>query len=476
MKSSSKGTHLGIYGVPYLPCSSLCRQPATVPNDMRLRNILMRRKLNLFLAGLCTLFPRTASAQPDSPANRSDSLYVRGADSITVAVRREKTLPYGRASRDLDRLSSKKWYQMTCAGVPLIACGLIVKGEDTHFRNLRNDYMPSFKRHLDNYTQYAPGVAMLSLKALGVESRSSWGRMLVSDAFSALLMGGIVNTLKHNTRIVRPDGTNNHSFPSGHTATAFMTATMLNKEYGDKSPWIGIGGYTVAAGTGLMRMANNKHWLSDVLTGAGIGILSTEVGYFLADLIFKDRGLNQNDVDGEEDFDRMAHPSFVCLYMGVNVPISAYDIDENNQLETSSGSTAGIEGAYFFSPYIGVGGRLTASSTAIIANKEEAENNSFDAKTIAAGGYVSYPLSKRWLVGSKLLAEYTHYPKLKVTGREIPARSAMGFGSGLSFTFRAKRRYGLQFFLDYDLLPAHSQQSGEHMSKLTAGASFQVFL
>ena len=61
-------------------------------------------------------------------------------------------------------------------------------------------------------------------------------------------------------------GSNRHSFPSGHTATAFMTATMLNKEYGHKSPWIGVGAYGMATATGLMRMANNKHWLNTYKT------------------------------------------------------------------------------------------------------------------------------------------------------------------------------------------------------------------
>ncbi len=125
-------------------------------------------------------------------------------------------------------------------------------------------------------------------------------------------MGATVNTLTQTTNVERPDGSNRHSFPSGHTATAFMTATMLNKEYGHKSPWIGIGAYSVATATGLMRMANNKHWLSDVLTGAGIGILSTELGYYLADLIFKERGINR--LANEEVFSRMDKPSFLSLY------------------------------------------------------------------------------------------------------------------------------------------------------------------
>ncbi len=189
--------------------------------------------------------------------------------------------------RFIDRLADSRAFRMTYVCLPLVAGGLLIKSEDDHFRHLRNDYLPHFNRHADDYLQYLPAAVMLGMKLGGVEGRSSWGRMLASDAFSALLMGSVVYSLKQTTHVMRPDGSNDHSFPSGHTATAFMTATMLTKEYGHKSPWIGIGAYSVATATGLMRMANNKHWLSDVLTGAGIGILSTELGYCLADLIFK---------------------------------------------------------------------------------------------------------------------------------------------------------------------------------------------
>lgn len=271
-------------------------------------------------------------------------------------------------SKRLDRFSSSRLYQMTYIGVPLVVGGLIVKSEDDHFRGLRNTYLPQFDRHLDDYLQYTPAAVMLGMKVAGVQSRSSWGRMLVSDAFSIFLMGGVVNSLKQTTHVERPDGSNKHSFPSGHTATAFMTATMFNKEYGHKSPWVGIGAYGVATATGLMRMANNKHWLSDVLTGAGIGILSTEVGYYLADLIFKERGINR--FANEDMFDRMDKPSFVSLYLGLNIPLSGYDIDEQTEFRTSSGSSAGVEGAYFFNPYVGIGGRFTVSNTSIIVNKD----------------------------------------------------------------------------------------------------------
>lgn len=182
--------------------------------------------------------------------------------------------------KGMNTVLSSKTYQMTYIGLPLIVGGLIVKSEDDHFRRLRNDYMPSFSRHYDDYMQYLPAAVMLGMKIGGIESRSSWSRMLVSDAFSAILMGSVVNTLKRTTLVTRPDGSDRHSFPSGHTATAFMTATMLNKEYGYKSPWIGIGAYTVAAGTGMMRMANNKHWLSDIMVGAGSGCFDYRNGVF----------------------------------------------------------------------------------------------------------------------------------------------------------------------------------------------------
>lgn len=363
---------------------------------------------------------------------------------------------------------------MTYIGVPLVVGGLVVKSEDDHFRTLRNDYLPQFNRHVDDYMQYAPAAVMLGMKAAGVKSRSSWGRMMVSDAFSVILMSSVVNSLKRTTHVERPDGSNRHSFPSGHTATAFMTATMLNKEYGHKSPWVGIGAYSVATATGLMRMANNKHWLSDVLAGAGIGILSTEVGYYLADLVLKEKDAGQPA--SNEAFDRMGKPSFLSLYLGLNVPLSGYDIDEQTAFSTSSGSTAGVEGAYFFSPYIGAGGRFAVSSTSIIVNKEQAESSTFDALTLCGGAYFSYPLSSRWLVGSKLLGGYVHYPQLRLTHQSVPARNGFCMGSGASLAFKAKEHYGIRFFLDYNLLPSHSKQSGEYMNMLTVGTSFMITL
>lgn len=236
----------------------------------------------------------------------------------------------------MDNIGQKRLFQATYLGLPLIATGLLEKHFDDKFRRLRNGVMPKFDYRLDNYTQMAPAAILLGLKAAGVPSRSSWGRMLVSDAISIALMTGVVQGLKHTTDVTRPDGTNNQSFPSGHTATAFMTATMLSKEYGHISPWVSVGAYSVATATGLMRMANNKHWLSDVMVGAGIGILSTEFGYWIADAFMKDKGLNIRELQEEERLGRN-NPSFLGLYMGFNVPSKQVPYRWRNDLSSSYG-------------------------------------------------------------------------------------------------------------------------------------------
>lgn len=144
-------------------------------------------------------------------------------------------------------------------GLPLIVSGLVIKEQNTPFRTLRNRFEPTFHQHYDDYIQYLPLATAWGLKLAGVESRSSWGEMAVSNLFSAALMAGMVNSLKYTVRERRPDDSADNSFPSGHTATAFLCATILHKEYGARSPWYSIGGYTLAGLTGITRQLNNRH-------------------------------------------------------------------------------------------------------------------------------------------------------------------------------------------------------------------------
>ncbi|MBP1164488.1 MULTISPECIES: phosphatase PAP2 family protein [unclassified Chryseobacterium] len=150
---------------------------------------------------------------------------------------------------------------------------------------IREDH-PTFRTTIDNYTQFLPGATVFALQAFGIKGESSVKKELIVYAMSIGISTAIVIPTKKLTHQERPDGSNNQSFPSGHTALAFASAEFLRREYWNVSPWIGVAGYAVAAGTGILRMYNNKHWLGDVAAGAGIGILSTTLSYWLYDKIW----------------------------------------------------------------------------------------------------------------------------------------------------------------------------------------------
>ena len=266
----------------------------------------------------------------------------------------------GEFRRRIDRHTSTKAYRMLFVGTPLIVGGVVMQAYDSDFRRLRNGYSRSFRHDYDDWLQYAPAGAMVALKACGVRGRSSWGRMLVSDAFSAGLMAIGVNSLKYSCRVMRPDGSSRNSFPSGHTATAFMAATMLHKEYGHRSPWYSIGGYTVATVTGVTRQLNNRHWMSDIMVGAGIGILATELGYFLADLIFKEKGLNVTETYSV--YDRCRRPSFLGFSLGFSTVPGSYTPYPGMHMQFLSGPAVSVQGAWFATPYWGFGGRMSCTN------------------------------------------------------------------------------------------------------------------
>ena len=255
---------------------------------------------------------------------------------------------------------------MTFVGLPLFVAGWAIKGDKAMFRvNAKADQggkkntqlLTDFKTGIDDYTQFFGPAMVVGLKLGGYEGRSDWPRLLASAAASYAIMAGFVNGIKYTAKEMRPDGSTANSWPSGHTATAFVGASLLHKEYGlTRSPWWSVAGYGVATATGVMRVLNNRHWISDVMSGAGIGIMSTELGYALCDLMFKGKGLLRNDL--LMDYEK---PSFFAISMGVglgNKDLEFEDQGETMSLKFRAATVVDAEGAYFFNKYVGVGGRL----------------------------------------------------------------------------------------------------------------------
>ena len=300
---------------------------------------------------------------------------------------------------------------MTFVGIPLFVAGLAIKGDKAMFRvnnekgKKNTQLLTNFKTGIDDYTQFFGPAAVVGLKLGGYEGRSDWPRLLASAGMSYGIMALLVNTIKNSAKEMRPDGSTANSWPSGHTATAFVGATLLHKEYGlTRSPWFSVAGYGVATATGVMRVLNNRHWVSDVMSGAGIGIVSAELGYALCDLMFKGKGLLRNDLQIESE-----NPSFFSISMGVGLgakdvsfgvddmtdkdrfspeDIAAARAAENEEgkevIEFRHATVVDGEGAYFFNKYIGVGGRLrvramSAKSFDRYTDLETMAGSSFDA-------------------------------------------------------------------------------------------------
>ncbi len=202
-----------------------------------------------------------------------------------------------------------------CIGVGVISVGSDWMDYQNH--EIRDELQENIdsKISIDDYTQYVPALAVYGLNLCGLKGRSNFKDRTMILAMSWLTMGIITNSMKYTFKEMRPDGSSRNSFPSGHTAMAFMGEEFLFQEYKDVSPWIGVAGYAMAAGTGFFRMYNNRHWLNDIIAGAGIGILSTKLSYWLYPKIFK----RSHHQDKPHDTQFVAMP----YYDGNNIGCSA---------------------------------------------------------------------------------------------------------------------------------------------------------
>lgn len=196
----------------------------------------------------------------------------------------------------LSRIDYNKYrlHHAACVALPVAVSGLAFSPIDTWVASQVQTGMANFGTKVDDYLQYAPFAAQGIMALCGVDgSCGGLLEVITADALSISMMAAAVYGLKYTVSRTRPNGEDNVSFPSGHTAKAFLGATLLAHEYGHISPWIPIAGYSVATATGVLRVLNNYHYVSDVLVGAAIGILTAELGYWAKDAIFKRYSLHR---------------------------------------------------------------------------------------------------------------------------------------------------------------------------------------
>lgn len=396
------------------------------------------------------------------------------------------------------RHNTTPWYKTNImksvyVAAPMVGFSFALRPVKEDFRSMSLDMGREKSWQWEDYVQYTPLAACYIMKLSGVKGRTSWGRMLVSHAFAAGTMTALVNGLKYSTKEMRPDGSAKNSFPSGHTATAFMAATLLHREYGHVSPWISIGGYTVATATGVGRIIHNRHWVPDVFCGAAIGVITGELGYYLGDLIFRDKYLHK--FPERENFDRFHNPSNLSLKVGVAIPtteLRMMNFDEELGLWTEqsiqflTGSDASIDGAYFFNPYVGIGAafHVVSSNLAVknripgnfeaanlvntlMSEKYESSNCNLTAYNTLVNVHGSYPFSQCLRIDTKLGGGYSYsnihrdpyrnsyrnsLPSSEKDIEGTKATSAFVLSSGVSLHFTPSSTMDASVYMDWNMM------------------------
>lgn len=168
----------------------------------------------------------------------------------------------------------------------LIAAGTLgfvepVRSSRFEVRDYLNEWRGTHRVTVDDYLQYVPLASIYGLSLLGAEAKHNYVDRTLELTTSYIVLGAIVNGIKYTVREPRPDGSSNNSFPSGHTATTFMGAELVRIEYGEEHPWFAVGAYAIATTVGVLRVYNERHWFTDVFAGAGVGILSARIGYWM---------------------------------------------------------------------------------------------------------------------------------------------------------------------------------------------------
>lgn len=145
-----------------------------------------------------------------------------------------------------------------------------------------------------SFTSIALGVTLISGWAIQNEKMKNVSLLALKSSLLSGLLAQTIKNIGHRSRPNSGDSKNSwhgpsiggkhKAFPSGHTATAFALATTLSQVFKDKK-WVAIASYSIATIAGLSRIHDNKHWATDVFSGAILG-------YFTSKAIIKNEKKN----------------------------------------------------------------------------------------------------------------------------------------------------------------------------------------
>lgn len=291
--------------------------------------------------------------------------------------------------------------------IGLLSTCILLDDNELDMRIKKEGKLKSTPLKSADFLQFSPAGILYILKIAGVPSRNNWPRMLTAHGTAAVIQFGVTQSIKEFNDRKRPDGHGYSSFPSGHTATAFMCAQMLHREYGETlSPWISVAGYGLAATTGIFRVIANRHWCSDVMGGAAIGILSTELAYELTDILFGEHGLKKPVVIA--DIDETPRWKF-GLYTDYSIGSDVFTSGGYGNPDARPACSIGIDASWmpwYLGPVIRAG--LTQMKwTGTDYLYLPANGSVTDVYTIGAGLDMEIPLLSRLSINGLAIAGYS---------------------------------------------------------------------
>lgn len=324
-------------------------------------------------------------------------------------------------------------------------------------KSLGADWTPTWVAEDDdngvaiNVAQYVPLALPWAMKAFGQPTRSGWGRMATSQAFGVVTMAGCVEGLKRIVGETRPDATNNRSFPSGHTAWAFIGATMIERELGWRSQWYTFGAYSFASAMAMQRVVDCRHFPVDVAAGALIGVATGHLGYFIGDKIFGDKQLeNQYTFLSVED----GNKPFLSLETGMSFNLSSLS-NGDYEISRDPSLNVGVKYGLPFGEHWGTSICAMMRSTPIFFESHECERTfvaSENAVGIELSPYYRTQLSSRFSLNGEVACGYYRNFSLKSIERAI-ATTADFFNAHIAVgsTYRLNDNMSVGATLGYEL-------------------------
>ncbi len=159
-------------------------------------------------------------------------------------------------------------YKQFIAPVALITTGSLLLNSalnDDLQDNANRFFGENFHSNADNVLPFVPVAQIYLGKSFGFKPKNDFKQQTINIAIANLMAVSVTEILKRSVKEERPDQSDDLSFPSGHTSVAFTNAALLYYEYKDSNLWYAGSGFLFATATGILRIANNRHYTSDVL-------------------------------------------------------------------------------------------------------------------------------------------------------------------------------------------------------------------